>query len=331
MLEMLEPTRSRRPVNPLFQGAYAFDRIENARLAWYARDFLLGQRRPAPENVPTPLQKDLDLLRVRLIECRDPRDFDVWIHSALRVAALVNPHLAPDDAGAIWTRVQASPCYPSLNGLQRDWIALLRAVALRDATRMASGAEELLTTQAGLAIEAREYLLMAAMTGRLAAREPRAGPAPVEGARRARARLGARVPPAALPRRGRRMRGGVRGVRGALEPGMAPGERRFYNNLIMRKAAAGFQSSENALSPQELELAQLIVTTLNLEIDAAEIAPHARLYGEGLGLDSIDILEIALAISKAYRIRLKSDDEDNVRIFSSLRSLHEHIQKLQSG
>src|SRR5207342_1291067 len=77
VLEWLEPTRSRPPVNPLFQGAYAFDRIENARLAWYARDFLVGPRRPAPDRVPTQLQKDLDLLRVRLIECRDPREFDV--------------------------------------------------------------------------------------------------------------------------------------------------------------------------------------------------------------------------------------------------------------
>jgi acyl carrier protein len=99
----------------------------------------------------------------------------------------------------------------------------------------------------------------------------------------------------------------------------------------MHKAVAQSRFSDDSLSAQELQLAQLIVTTLNLDTAAAEIAPHARLYGEGLGLDSIDILEIALAISKAYGIRLKSDDEDNVRIFSSLRSLHEHIQKLQSG
>jgi len=98
----------------------------------------------------------------------------------------------------------------------------------------------------------------------------------------------------------------------------------------MPKAAAGLQSDENALSPQELKLAQLIVTTLNLETKPTEIAPHDRLFGEGLGLDSIDILEIALAISKTYGIRLKSDDENNVRIFSSLRSLHEHIEKLQT-
>jgi spermidine synthase len=172
LLEMLEPARSRRPVNPLFQGAYAFERIENARLAWYARDFLLGPRRPSPDRVPTQLQKDLDLLRVRLIECRDPREFDVWIHSAVRVAALINPHLSPDDAGAVWTRVQASPCYPSLRGPQREWVKLLRAVAARDAARMALVAEGLLATEVGLSTEAREYLLMAAMSGRLASREP---------------------------------------------------------------------------------------------------------------------------------------------------------------
>jgi acyl carrier protein len=99
----------------------------------------------------------------------------------------------------------------------------------------------------------------------------------------------------------------------------------------MHKAAAELRPSDDSLSAQELQLAQLIVTTLNLDTPAAEITPHAPLYGEGLGLDSIDILEIALAISKAYGIRLKSDDEDNVRIFGSLRSLHEHIQRLQSG
>ena len=90
------------------------------------------------------------------------------------------------------------------------------------------------------------------------------------------------------------------------------------------------ESSEGALSAQELELAQLIVSTLNLEVRAAEIPPQGRLFGDGLGLDSIDILEIALAISKTYGIRLRSDDENNVRIFSSLRSLNEHIRQLQN-
>ncbi len=82
-----------------------------------------------------------------------------------------------------------------------------------------------------------------------------------------------------------------------------------------------------AASVQEAELAQLIVTSLNLEVAANEIEPDAPLYGEGLGLDSIDILELSLAISKTYGVQLKSDDADNNKIFGSLRSLNQHIQQ----
>lgn len=85
-----------------------------------------------------------------------------------------------------------------------------------------------------------------------------------------------------------------------------------------------------ATSAQEKELAQLIVTALNLEVTADEIEPDAPLYGEGLGLDSIDILELSLAISKTYGVQLKSDDADNDKIFSSLRSLNQHIQQRRS-
>lgn len=80
-------------------------------------------------------------------------------------------------------------------------------------------------------------------------------------------------------------------------------------------------------STQERELAQLIVTSLNLDVSADEVKPDAPLYGEGLGLDSIDILELSLAISKTYGLQLKSDDADNNKIFSSLRSLNQHIQQ----
>lgn len=82
-----------------------------------------------------------------------------------------------------------------------------------------------------------------------------------------------------------------------------------------------------AVNAQEKDLAQLIVTSLNLEVTADEIEPDAPLYGEGLGLDSIDILELSLAISKTYGLQLKSDDADNNRIFSSLRSLNQYIQQ----
>lgn len=83
----------------------------------------------------------------------------------------------------------------------------------------------------------------------------------------------------------------------------------------------------DAATPHELELARLIVATLNLETDATAILPLAPLYREGLGLDSIDILELALAISKAYGVQLRSDDKNNLKIFSSLRSLARYIEQ----
>jgi acyl carrier protein len=73
------------------------------------------------------------------------------------------------------------------------------------------------------------------------------------------------------------------------------------------------------------ELAELIVSSLNLEVAPGEIKPDEPLYGDGLGLDSIDILEVALVVSKRYSLQLRSDREDNTAIFSSLRSLADHI------
>ena len=82
-----------------------------------------------------------------------------------------------------------------------------------------------------------------------------------------------------------------------------------------------------SMTAQERELAELIIAALNLEIQADEIEPVAPLYREGLGLDSIDILEIALAVSKKYGFQLRSDDSDNLKTFSSLRNLNEHVQQ----
>lgn len=73
------------------------------------------------------------------------------------------------------------------------------------------------------------------------------------------------------------------------------------------------------------EVAGQIITALNLDLSPEEIEPDAPLFGEGLGLDSIDILEVALVISKRYGFQLRSDSADNVRIFQSLRSLTQHI------
>jgi acyl carrier protein len=75
----------------------------------------------------------------------------------------------------------------------------------------------------------------------------------------------------------------------------------------------------------QLEVAGLIVKNLNLEMAPGKIDPDAPLYGEGLGLDSIDILEIALVVSKEYGLQLRANSEENQDIFRSLRSLTEYI------
>ena len=72
---------------------------------------------------------------------------------------------------------------------------------------------------------------------------------------------------------------------------------------------------------------RLIVENLHLDgLRAEMIDDQARLFGDGLGLDSIDILEMSLAISKAYGVQLRSDEPDNGTIYRSLRSLNAHIQ-----
>ena len=78
----------------------------------------------------------------------------------------------------------------------------------------------------------------------------------------------------------------------------------------------------------ELDLKRLIISALNLEdIQPEQIDSVEPLFGEGLGLDSIDVLEMALSVSKRYGVQLRSDDENNQKIFSSLRALNEYIQQ----
>ena len=79
-------------------------------------------------------------------------------------------------------------------------------------------------------------------------------------------------------------------------------------------------------SDAETQLAELIVATLRLEMSPGEIVPEEPLFGGGLGLDSIDALELALAVSRAHGIELRSDDERNLQIFASLASLSRYIE-----
>lgn len=85
----------------------------------------------------------------------------------------------------------------------------------------------------------------------------------------------------------------------------------------------------------EKEMAELLISALNLEgVKAADIQPTQPLFGqqgEGLGLDSIDALEIALAVSERYGVQLRADDANNKKVFFSLRSLTEFVAQQRAA
>jgi len=95
-----------------------------------------------------------------------------------------------------------------------------------------------------------------------------------------------------------------------------------YRDDIMMEQQASATEPNLVL---EREIAGLIVTGLNLDMAPEAIQPEDPLYGEPLGLDSIDILEVALVLSKQFGIQLKADGEDNFRIFASLRALTAYV------
>jgi acyl carrier protein len=101
------------------------------------------------------------------------------------------------------------------------------------------------------------------------------------------------------------------------------------------KGSAGRLSMDTptaAQTPAEHELAELIVQSLNIDwVKPEAIHPEAALFGGDLGLDSIDALELALAVSKRYGFQLRSDNPDNKRIFGSLRALADHIQQQRAS
>jgi len=91
------------------------------------------------------------------------------------------------------------------------------------------------------------------------------------------------------------------------------------------KASLMHPSATPADVDLQREIATLFVQALNLDTAPEDIDPDAPLYGEGLGLDSIDILEVALIVSKKYGVQLRADSQENHKIFRSLRHLAEHI------
>ncbi len=82
----------------------------------------------------------------------------------------------------------------------------------------------------------------------------------------------------------------------------------------------------------EREIAQLVIDTLNLEdLQAADIPAQQPLFGDGLGLDSVDALELALALQKRYDIRIASDDKDARRHFATVASLAAFVASQQAA
>ncbi|MEO7774128.1 MAG: phosphopantetheine-binding protein [Steroidobacteraceae bacterium] len=92
------------------------------------------------------------------------------------------------------------------------------------------------------------------------------------------------------------------------------------NAQLLSASATG-----SAIAEVRQNLARLITQTLNLDVAPEDIDPEAPIYGEGLGLDSIDVLEIALIISKEYGVELKADSAENHVIFKSLNALSEFV------
>ena len=102
--------------------------------------------------------------------------------------------------------------------------------------------------------------------------------------------------------------------------------------IITRKCAGGRygrarEAKQVRQTELENEVASLITEAVNLEVAPQTLDPDVHLFGEGLGLDSIDLLEVALAVSRKYGFQLRSDDPDNERIFSSLRALSAHVAR----
>ena len=80
------------------------------------------------------------------------------------------------------------------------------------------------------------------------------------------------------------------------------------------------------------EIAQLIIDTLNLDhIKVADIPPALTLFGQGLGLDSVDALELALALQQSYGIRIESDVKDARQHFATVASLAAFVENQRAA
>jgi spermidine synthase len=167
LVALLEGRKS-ATADPKGEGQDYLEALELARRASYARDFLLSRNQPQPVAIPRQFQKDLELTRARLIECRDVGRSDIWFHSLYELARTLNPMLSAEDAKTVWDRIEQAPCRSQLSPDERRWMSLFRAVGERSAPDMARLAEALLAKTSDLPSGHRQYLIAAGMAGLLA-------------------------------------------------------------------------------------------------------------------------------------------------------------------
>jgi predicted membrane-bound spermidine synthase len=166
LVAMLESRK--QAIRPLsYDGDDFLERIELARRARYARDFYLAPERPLPLGIPADLEKNLELSKMRGLDCIDAKSLDVWVQSLFQVARTVNPVLDPGEADAIWSRFEGAPCFKGLAQDDRTWVALFRAVGRRDAAAMAAHADALLAQGHELSSTHKQFLLRASLAGNI--------------------------------------------------------------------------------------------------------------------------------------------------------------------
>lgn len=95
---------------------------------------------------------------------------------------------------------------------------------------------------------------------------------------------------------------------------------------------AGANSEVATPDPLEQEIAELILVTLNLDhLTLADLPPHEPLFGEGLGLDSVDALELAMVLQKRYGIRIETNVKDSRKHFATVASLAAFVTQQRSA
>jgi hypothetical protein len=152
---------------PSYDGDEFLERIELARRARYAHDFYLDEKPPVPVGIPAELEKNLELSKLRGLDCIGGETADIWVRALFQVARTIDAALPPADADALWSRFERAPCYRRLAAEDQAWVKLFRAVGTRDAAAMARHADGLLARGRELSASQTQYLLTASLVGNI--------------------------------------------------------------------------------------------------------------------------------------------------------------------